>query len=1135
MPKAPASPPAKWTPMVLPYKGIDRSVVHALRPPGTTDFAENVRLTCPRTGRKGLARRSPWTKLWTSIVGDASVSGGNTINHLAVLPVRGEGSRTVGGRYVTVTDDFAGLLTRGTAEYASDLNRRTAGTNRDLVGFRRDYFGGSPHYVKTFVQQRVQNTETDISPDLTPLDVATSVDGGLVVSWVDSSAGGYPGVAIQYQCKNDVTVQMYASKDATTGGNGAGAQGECTGYGPFIRASSDLSQCIGACLTYISADVVRLEIIKINGATRSLLSHSDPITLANTGWTGAALTTPDLFVRIHEEGGNIRAVCSWKSAGVGAALTPGDVIALPRSADDTRGTIGGGDSGGSSGSGTSDGDEAGDTTLTCSTADSSFLGNTRAGMAALFTSGGTGSATTVDDRWFIRSITYTKIIPPDPNVLNECSRTSLPFTPGRYFLPLSTVGVGITTAGVMTSDTGGWVAAGDDLTGITHPYIDIAWPVVKGNTDASRSSYILISPLDPSVSVRYHPEVRGRYDPLTGLDSGSDTEDIAGAVLRAYTDFKSCVLVEVMHGASTGDETDPYLGKAHQDNYTEIRFVGVANGARTVLETYAVASQHMPPFHAANWQRWEDGGQTTLAATVVTWKINGMVMRTFPALSSMSGWGTFNTALAALTGRTTYMNTSKLCGIAFRGNDAPPPNFNCYGGRIVDASAETNTQRTLGNDTSLLIAFTSGRVSVGSVSGGVPSVLGSGLLFNSSVRSAFLGPILYVTDGSKYYFLDGTSSQIIGIPEWTATTGGTIPPGCSLIASWRGSIVLARQEGDTTAYFISGVLDPFWWDYGADPDVISAFAGTSSAQGQPAQPITALMPFGLDVLLIGCVGQILAMQGDPRTGGQLVVAEPNIGVIGPDAWCFDDKGILYFVSGSGLYRMVPGGTAQNVDQGRMGSLLYAIDASAIQVLLRFNPIEKCVYIFLTTTATGTACRHIVYDVEADAFVEDRYDGGDGSASEMNPWAAVVPLSSVPEERVIYMGGTDGWVRRLNDGADNDDRILTSVGISSAVDIYAPDSSGTTEVMIEKLRLEGATGSDTVSILWFTANAQEALAEQSIGSAVVSTTQALAGYCTPISIRQTGAAQKLRIAQNATDAWFLVERVAMSMSSRGRRR
>lgn len=1146
--KPPQAPPAQWTPMVLPYKGIDRSVVHALRPPGTTDFMENCRITCPRTGRRGLARRAPFTKLWTETVGDSTATAGLHINHLAALPIRGEGARTTAGRYVTVTDDFVGLLQRATTAYCSDLNRRSASVNvgsdpallpnRDLVGFRREYHGGSPHYVKSMVQQRIQQTGLGGTPDFDPLE--DDMEGGLVVSWIDSADGGYPGVAVQSACVNDVTVQMYAARTATAAENGAGTIGEPQGYGPFIRGSGDLSQYIGACLLRTGANEVKLSIVLVNGATRTTLVQSEALAIPapNDIWgTADTQSNPDLFIRIFENGGVIRAICQWPSAGVGDADSPGDLGGGGSSIDSE---IGSGDSGGTPG----DGDETADNALTCSTSNSTLLGNNRVGMAALFTSGGSGSADSCADRWYVRSITYTKIVPPDSVVIGDCDRNSPlpPDTSYRYYVPEGCIAVGLTTGGTVQTANAAWFVLDDDLTGRIHPYKDQRWPVIKGNTAASQSSFIQISPSygpdGVSFSGRPQVEVRGRYDALTGLDSGSDTEDIAGAMLRCYTDYKSCILIEVMHGATTGSETDPYFGKAHQDHYTEIRFVGVANGARTVLETYAVATQHMPPFHAANWQRWEDGGQSTVAALVVKWKVNGCTLRTFPALSTMTGWAAYIAALNALSAGavTTYMNTSKLCGISFRGDDAPAPNLNCWGGRIVDNAAESAGTRTLGEDTSVLMAFTPGRVSVGSVSGGTPRTLATGLLFNAGVRSAFLGPILYVTDGTDYYYIDGTSTLIVGVPRWSATTAGTIPPGCRLICSWRGSIVLARQDADTTTYYISRVLDPFDWDYGADPFESAAFAGTSSTQGQPAQPITALMNGPDDILYFGCVGQILAMVGDPRTGGQLVVAEPNIGVLGPDAWCFDDKGNLYFVSGSGFYRIPRGATgAQNVDQDRMGELLTDIDASAMQIHLSFNPIERCVYIFRTTVNTGTANRHIVYDVEADAFMEDRYDGGDGSAPEMNPFCAVVPLSSVPEERVIYTGGSDGWVRRLSVDSDNDERTATTPGISSGVDIYAPDSQGVTEVMVEKLRLEGHTDSDTVAIRWFVANAQNALAEQAVGAAVVSTTKALAGYVTPISIRRTAAAQKLRISQNTTGAWFLVERVAMSVSSRGRRR
>lgn len=1129
--------------MVLPFKGIDRSIVHALMPSGSTDRARDVRLRDPRSGKRGLFRRAPYTKLFTAKVGDTTVSGATHINHLTAIPKRGAGASSPTGMLVTTTEDFKGRYMRATGN-GSELST-------DLAGFRRDYITGSPDYVSIFWRHRVQHTDLAGVNDTV---LETDANGGLIVDWLDAAAyGGYPGVAVQYPCKGDVTTQMYAAGTASTTANGAGNTGEPHGYGPFIRGSTDLSQYIGACLLRTGANKVKLSIVKVDGSTRTTLVQSDELTLDATAWgSGVTQTAADLFIRIYEEGGNIRAICGWETQGVGMAAVPGDLgggspLLVPAKMPDSSPTVvvpeeepttESGDDGIVGPVVTVPVPESAGTVLTCSTSTTSFAGNTRAGMCALFTSGGSGSAADKADRWYIRSITYTKIVPPDPNVLNQCDRNSRPFSPARYFIPLGCNAVGITTAGVQTQSGQGWSAPEDDLTGITHPYIDEAYPVVKGNTAALRSSFVGISPLDPSYSARYQVETKGRVGALIGLDSGTDTDDIAGAMLRSYTDYKTCILLEVYHGSGFA-APDPYMNLTRQDSWTELRVVGLVNGARYVLETYSASGTHFPPFRSDAYQRWEDGGQTTLAAMVITWKINGIAVKVLPAIASMTGYAAFDAALTSADGsasgvRRTYMNTSKLCGIAFRGDDAPPPNFYTWGGRIIGTEAEQASSRTLGDDTSTLVAFTPGRVTVGPLSGGAPTILGTNLLWNAGVQTAYLGVFLYATDGAEYRYFDVSQSVLAGMPSWTAATAGTIPPRCRLIASWRASIVLARPDSDTTAWFISRQMDPFDWDFDADPPETTALAGTTTTQGQPAQPIVALIPWTDDILVMACTGQMLAMVGDPRTGGQLVIAEPNVGIIGPNAWCIDDSGSLWFMAPHGLYRKSPGGLAVNVDKGRMGDILNSIDASKFMVRMAWNPLEGCIYIFLTNVDTGVACVHVVYDVGADAFVEDRYDNS-AAAPEMNPWACCVPLSSIPEERVLHIGGSDGWVRRMNVDANEDERESTTAPIASSVDIYMPDSAGTSEVMVEKLRVEGDLDSDAVTLRWFTADGQAALAEMDVGDEVFSQSCNTDGYQTPISVRRTGAGHKLRIEQNTANGWFGIERIAVLVDTRGRRR
>jgi hypothetical protein len=134
----------------------------------------------------------------------------------------------------------------------------------------------------------------------------------------------------------------------------------------------------------------------------------------------------------------------------------------------------------------------------------------------------------------------------------------------------------------------------------------------------------------PNLSTgRWSPEVRGRRDAVAADDNTPSTEDICGAVFRLSDNYKSFIAIECKHGAATGD----YF-KSRQDSWSEISVIGVAGGKRFTLIIYPRASTAIPPWRADVYQRWEDGGQSTLATLTITLKVNGAT-RTVDAPADM--------------------------------------------------------------------------------------------------------------------------------------------------------------------------------------------------------------------------------------------------------------------------------------------------------------------------------------------------------------------------------------------------------------------------------------------------------------------------------------------------------------------
>ena len=198
------------------------------------------------------------------------------------------------------------------------------------------------------------------------------------------------------------------------------------------------------------------------------------------------------------------------------------------------------------------------------------------------------------------------------------------------------------------------------------------------------------------------------------------------------------------------------------------------------------------------------------------------------------------------------------------------------------------------------VAFSSNRVDAGDIND--PSSLsqvGTGGLAGTLISSTnFIDEV----DGrSKVLAVDGTDSIIVDvtgnqIEQWadrvTTVGAGALPTGCALCTTYFGRVVLARQSANTQFFAATRINTMLDWDFGADPVVSGAVAGSDPTIGQPGDAIRALIAYRQDYLLFGCESSAYILVGDPSYDGQVVIKNRNIGVIGPNTFCFDEKGVL---------------------------------------------------------------------------------------------------------------------------------------------------------------------------------------------------------------------------------------------------
>lgn len=299
-------------------------------------------------------------------------------------------------------------------------------------------------------------------------------------------------------------------------------------------------------------------------------------------------------------------------------------------------------------------------------------------------------------------------------------------------------------------------------------------------------------------------------------------------------------------------------------------------------------------------------------------------------------------------------------------------------------------------------------------------------------QSTSLFQKVYFTNGEQIMVVDCKETVLTAI-ELAATNSGPPPPRCKLLETWRGRLVAARSPDDAHNWHMSAVGDPQDWDNDpAVPTPTQAISGNNSMAGRVPDIINAICPISDDLLLFGCDSSIWRLTGDPMAGGQLDLVTNTTGMSFGRPYCLDSEGVLYFFgSRGGLYAMHPGGKPEKISDAKLPVSLPNINLALYYVKLVWNDTDDCVHMLVMPFANGgTQISHYVYDKNAKGFWRDTY--GTASSTIVQPTAAWISDGDGADDRVIVFGCEDGYARRIDASASDDD----GQAISSAV-LFGP--------------------------------------------------------------------------------------------------
>ena len=305
------------------------------------------------------------------------------------------------------------------------------------------------------------------------------------------------------------------------------------------------------------------------------------------------------------------------------------------------------------------------------------------------------------------------------------------------------------------------------------------------------------------------------------------------------------------------------------------------------------------------------------------------------------------------------------------------------------------------------------------VDGAVLVTNGNDVLSNRPIifGTVFLQDVYFADGETTKYYAAVTNS----IETWTPSSGSLPIDGnglrARLIDTWQGRVCLSGLPGDPQNWFLSAINNPLDFNYGNDPQTVTdAVSGSLSDAGELGDVVNSMCAFTDDVLLFGCDSSLWQLTGNPAAGGRLDELSDITGMAWGRPWTKQPDGTLWFFgSRGGLYRMVPNSQPERVSLANIDERLATIDMKTRIVRLAWDDRLMGIWITLTSTDQLTAATHYFFDARTEAFFPVSMANLDHE-----PHVLHVYDGDDPDDRVVLLGCRDGYVRKFDPTATDDD-------------------------------------------------------------------------------------------------------------------
>jgi len=359
---------------------------------------------------------------------------------------------------------------------------------------------------------------------------------------------------------------------------------------------------------------------------------------------------------------------------------------------------------------------------------------------------------------------------------------------------------------------------------------------------------------------------------------------------------------------------------------------------------------------------------------------------------------------------------------------------------------------------------------------------------------------------------------------------GEIPPRCKLIETWRGRIVLARDPEDPHNWHMSKAGDAYNWNqFPANVQATTAISGNNSPQvGLIPDIVNAVVPYNDDLLLFGGDHSLYRLTGDPMAGGSIDLVSDVTGMSFGRPWVKDPDGRLFFVgSRGGVYVMNPfTGAVDRISRHRVERSLQDIDFELYHTKLVWNYREEGLHVFLLPYGSGgTLVSHWFWDEKNDAWWEDKY--GITADTTRQPTAALLYDADDPDDRIVLLGSEDGFLRKWDETARDDDGLAIDAFVT--IGPLIPASSGR-EFRFRRLNVVLDSAQQGVNYELYTSDTPDKIPTLPVAQGKLGP-----GRNPSQLVRARGSVAWLRLRQRSLNQRFAYESGSLEASPSGRAR